>query len=147
MSITYRELATMLGTAFQDKELDVNELGEIIRSCVFEKNGYGCYSTFDTVEGFEDQDPSNIPLEIRTLLAGCFAMNTNEIKRMTWRRSEKLNLDVFWFWDGDGTLVFRLPPYGYIIYNNDCKKDYTWSDDIKWVQGVSPDDTYYRECE
>jgi hypothetical protein len=31
---------------------------------------------------------------------------------------------VYWFWDGDGTLLFKVEDI-YLV-NNDCKKDYVW---------------------
>jgi hypothetical protein len=120
---------------------DIDLLGELLRTCVFVES-FGCYSCFDVVEGFREQPSENIPLLIRTLMAGCEAKDIHNIKRMMWYRDEERALDVFWYWDGDGALVFRLPDEK-IIYNIDCKKS-DWQTDISWAEEVMKADSYYE---
>lgn len=124
-------------------EQDLDMFCELIRTCVFQEH-LGCYSCFDLVEGFEEQDPKKIPLLIRTLLAGSSAKNSNEISRMCWYKDSERQLDVYWYWDGDGTLVFQLPD-GTIVYNTDCKCSYDWSNDIRWAEECLTVEGYYYD--
>lgn len=102
-----------------------DSLGEILRSWAF-KESYGCYSCFDLIEGFERRpvttgiatwilghglDPNDSD-DLEVITRGFYAVHPNGI-------------EVAWHWDGDGTLVFRLPD-GTVVANDDCKKDYGW---------------------
>lgn len=40
-------------------------------------------------------------------------------------RSERVEIECRYYWDGDGTLVFILPEGQYLV-NSDCKKDHGW---------------------
>ena len=109
---------------------DPNVLGEHLREETFVGEGYGCYSTFDVrpdaedlgheaAMKFFDVDPSaDWPLDVQF-----------EGRRF---RYQGLIIDCFWYWDGDGTLAFRIthPLLGLlrVIENNDCKKAYYWDD-------------------
>jgi hypothetical protein len=123
------------------RKKDFNLFCELYRTLTF-KYETGCYSCFDVEDGFEEQDSKNIPLLIRTLLAGSYAKDPVEISRMYWFRNHEKDLDVFWLWDGDGILVFRLSD-GTIVCNDDCKKSYGWSDDITWAEQVLTDNKYF----
>lgn len=122
-------------------ETNLDMFCELIRASVFIKP-FGCYSCFDLVEGFKEQDSRRIPLLIRTILAGSYANIPEEIISMRWYKDVDRQLDVYWRWDGDGTLVFQLPD-GTIVYNTDCKKDYDWSKDIQWVIDSMASKEYY----
>lgn len=111
-------------------KLSLQTLGEALRDTVFTEHT-GCYSCFDVTDDFIKQSSKDIPLLVAVLLAGCFAKD--ELERMTYYYSPAKDLHVYWYWDGDGTLVFKLPD-DRIIYNSDCKHDDEWSDDTKWAK-------------
>ena len=94
--------------------------GECLRHLFFEQDeGYGCYSTFDVRDGvkslpdepvyFEDEDDEPI------YIYKCFEAEVEGLGVVK----------MAYYWDGDGTLEFRLPD-GKELINSDCKKDYTW---------------------
>lgn len=103
--------------------VDANTAGELLRELCF-VGGYGCYSTFDLVDGFEKVAPETLSLPVRTALAGCWAKDAQTIERMDSYVHRETGLGVAWYWDGDGTLVFKRGEL--FLYNSDCKKDHGW---------------------
>ena len=86
--------------------LDANTAGELLRELCF-VGGYGCYSTFDLVGGFEEVAPETLSLPVRTALAGCWAKDPATVRQMRGYVHRETGLGVAWYWDGDGTLVFK----------------------------------------
>lgn len=139
---------------------EANYLGEAIRSHVFPGEGYGCYENFEVADWLHSTKERKIPLDIATLLLGSFAKDEDELAsvcsyRGVWYYRGKLNkpliLDVYYYWDGDGVLLFKIthPPgvnkeEPIILYNSDCKKDYEWQLNPTWHLDVLDDDSYYE---
>lgn len=102
----------------------------------------GCYSSFDHIEATPLPDPDARAMWSaywRPHLAD-YQWESDEIRE---RVDESLGdgqawvtycngvrVEVGWWWDGDGTLIFRFPN-GVILANSDCKKDYEW----EWING------------
>lgn len=118
---------------------DINTVGEALRGACFDGEGLGCYSNFDLVDGFDPIECDD--LLIKTLCCGCFA-KTKDAKRIRAFHHDEIGVSVFWYWDGDGTLIFKIGDR--LIYNSDCKKDYNWSDDIGWAEECLLDESYYE---
>lgn len=110
--------------------------GETLREAVFvkkHKNDYGCYSTFElNKDFFQVANGSPVGQEILKMLEwGDDDFNAEEInkeiedKAMIYTNNKII---VAWYWDGDGTLLFKEGER--IAINTDCKKDYTWN----WIK-------------
>lgn len=96
---------------------DPNIIGEILRDKFFKQNRqkgcFGCYSTFELRENViklpdfveVDKDFSDITT--------------------TWTRAKLDDVEMRYYWDGDGVLEFHLSDGG-LVFNDDCKKDYRW---------------------
>lgn len=122
-----------------------DSVGELLRGLTFVGGGYGCYENFDVrpdaVEwdsakrrrfwlnlGYSEADHSY------DQAAECADMGSG----YTWRLGN-IQVDVCWYWDGDGTLAFILsdgPQPFRILVNNDCKKDYRWEDDPASIEAA-----------
>lgn len=111
-----------------------NLIGEALRAWAF-KEGYGCYSCFDLIDEFKKSDFNE--REFQFLMGRSSTTEGPDIywgwddadvfKRAVWFIHPN-GIEVGWFWDGDGTLVFNIPGLG-TLNNNDCKKDYEW----EWI--------------
>lgn len=106
-------------------------LGEALRSFVFPGPGLGCYSAFETREGFVEVDRPEQHLLFgaihehgtRHALHSPHAVQGTTVKSNGW-------LDVAWYWDGDGVLAFWHRATGVVVRNEDCKKSrWTWNVD------------------
>lgn len=104
-------------TQVLDPKRSPDAVGEYLRSEIFdEKNGQerGCYSTFDVNPRVFYLD--DIPRDA-------------EYAEGPWKHvalhQQTGMINAYWYWDGDGTLVFRLPDGSYLS-NTDCKKSYGW---------------------
>lgn len=53
-------------------------------------------------------------------------------------------LEIYLYWDGDGTIVFRHKAEDWVLYNTDMKKDYEWEwvDEHSWVNKLP--ENYYE---
>ena len=119
------ELATIL------RRLGTNGLGEVLRAITFVGDGYGCYENFDV-----RPDAILWPAEqIRAFVGKIFPNHADGIDFVASRahgytfQEESVTVDVFWYWDGDGTLYFRARQEDDVvgeIINSDCKCDYDW---------------------
>jgi hypothetical protein len=95
-------------------------LGEVLRDISFKKY-LGCYSCFELEKGFKE-----IPESSNDVLIAKEVMNyTGKVQFHAYKNS-KLNLKIFWFWDGDGILLFELD--GKMLINSDCKSIYDWEE-------------------
>jgi hypothetical protein len=116
-------------------DLCVDEKGETLRSLVFDekliknKNGdyreTGCYSTFDTRDGFVEIDPQkypNIYEKIKPYEDSWFE-SSNPIKVTAF---ESEDIVAMWWWDGDGDLALWIKGEPYFYQNTDCKCSYDW---------------------
>lgn len=95
---------------------DPNTLGELLRKYCFVGDGHGCYDSFELRPEFEKCEPDQTIVE---LCCGEY----EEKENISGYRAG--SLEVYWFWDGDGTLVFRTPDF--LVVNYDCKKDWGWT--------------------
>ena len=99
-----------------DSERNPNAVGEYLRSDFFRQDGageFGCYTTFEWREDVDVIPPLDFPCE-----EDC-------CPEETWTRGQKNGIECRWYWDGDGTLAFRLPDGTWLV-NRDCKKDHRW---------------------
>lgn len=114
-------------------------LGELLRDVIFTGEGYGCYSTFDVRDDAREwseaerrefwaaiynRDIAYEADELPQLIEEATAMG----KGYTWPLGD-LAVECCWYWDGDGTLCFRVLDGEDVlrfISNDDCKKDYGW---------------------
>lgn len=111
---------------------DPNSLGELLRNWAF-KEEYGCYSCFDLIDGFSGVEVT--PREFKMMWHRDYnPESTGEywgdpdswyIKRISWHK-HWCGIEVGWFWDGDGTLLFYVPEINAVVMNTDCKKSYGW---------------------
>lgn len=134
MKILNRNMVTIL------KKVHTDGLGEALRTFTFVGDGYGCYENFDV-------RPDATPLseeQLKTLLAATTPRSRGWseeewiAEKQTYSRCEgysfkegNLTIEAFWFWDGDGTLYFRVKEGDTIIreiVNRDCKNDHEWVD-------------------
>jgi hypothetical protein len=127
---------------------DTNAQGEMLRGIVFDQSqgDYGCYTTFDTNNGFAygDEDYRRafwaefaFPVDLRWQNDPWNdGLDEDEIDEMA--RDGDGGQIIFadcvvhtcWHWEGDGTLAFMITDHdGNILCeytNTDCKKSYTW---------------------
>jgi hypothetical protein len=123
-----------------DPEEQPDAVGEHLRREFFQHDApgtVGCCDTFDWKHGVKELPDEQIAAhnhapeeETDALCDGCL------YKGLQWKRGEKaILLDTGWnaaiiecryWWDGDGTLAFRLPN-GMWLINEDCKKRSGWS--------------------
>lgn len=77
----------------------------------------GCNDTFDWQK------------DVKELPALPVLMDEDEeceaFPELNWTRGEKNGIECRYFWDGDGTLAFKLPD-GCWLVNYDCKKNHGW---------------------
>lgn len=99
-----------------------DQFGELLRDYCFVSDQYGgmtgCYSTFSLRPEFKEVPATSIDYKymarlIQNEAIACFSNGT---------------ILIAWYWDGDGTLVFKEGKR--VAINTDCKKDYTW----EWVE-------------
>jgi len=116
---------------------DPNKYGEFLRATSF-KEHCGCYSCFEVTDDFVETKCTD--LLIATLCCGIYAKE--EMNSISSFYSEQRGLELYWFWDGDGSLVFRDKEKN-IAYTTDCKKDYEW----KFQSSGDWADTYWEASE
>lgn len=125
-------------------EAGADTVGEFLREVTFPGEGIGCYGNFDVgpddaVEWSDlrrrkfwcDGYPAPLHREDEEMCEDWAEMG----KGYTFSFDGTLRVDVCWFWDGDGTLSFRVfdrhktadGPIRW-IENTDCKKDYGWGE-------------------
>lgn len=105
---------------------DPNVLGEILRCWAFPGEGYGCYSTFDVRAEFVKRPISNREF---FLIMGQppdeWWDDGDVFERASWFAHPN-GIEVGWFWDGDGTLVFLVPEIDGVLSTTDCKHNNEW---------------------
>ena len=116
--------------------------GELLREYCFVEP-YGCYSCFDLIEEFEEVSFGE--REFTLLLGRLPTYESHEkedskfwgwdvredeyiISKAQWYYSSKNDIEIGWYWDGDGTLFIRCGNKA--VENGDCKKDHYW----EWVE-------------
>lgn len=95
-----------------DIELDEDTAGELLRSLFFAGDG-GCYWSFDVRPGVESLPDEPLPQDERSMPDD------------HWTVYRYNGVKMRYFWDGDGTLEFKLSD-GTVLHNGDCKKSYGW---------------------
>jgi len=109
-----------------------NFIGEWLRQITFVGEGYGCYDNFEPRKDATDWNADKRRSFITDLDLVC-----NELVEEAVRESHgytyqlgSVQVEVFWWWDGDGDLVFRITgdekQGSFAIRNTDCKKAYDW---------------------
>lgn len=112
------------------RDLDPNELGELMRNALFERSlGLGCYKHFDVREGWMqrlfDEFAFGMVAERNSGIDGADREDDAHIFQngMHFTHIDK-PIDAAWYWDGDGTLTFLVDRRA--IINTDCKKTNNW---------------------
>lgn len=124
---------------FNRSKKDPNILGELLRGECFVPdqygNDYGCYSTFDLTEDFKpvlpDTDKGRAILDVLIKAdsylyyeKGDYSTYLQDVPGITFFSNGAI--DIAWYWDGDGTLLFISHELQKAVVNSDCKKDYCW---------------------
>lgn len=116
-------------------EEDPNLLGEALRLWSFKgSNGErGCYETFEVNDCLIELKEGKYYNRAKEILCPEFdsmkvySFEHPEIKD-NYFHIKPYTIIVGWYWDGDGTLYFRIinEEKDVEILNSDCKKDYYW---------------------
>src|SRR3989338_753088 len=112
------------------KKLGPNGLGEALRDITFVGEGFGCYENFtvrkDAREWTRKEVASLAKERLERIDDDDFIARAG--KGYTFQEGTA-TVDVFWYWDGDGTLYFRVrdgnETIGEVV-NDDCKKGHGW---------------------
>lgn len=115
-AVVVQEHGRLAVTLVVDPEENPDAVGECLRSIFFneEKGKHkGCYSVFDWAPGVEPLP--DIPIENDPYFP----------EDSKWTCGKKGGFECRWYWEGDGTLAFRLPT-GQWLVNYDCKHSYDW---------------------
>lgn len=138
----WRQFARMLKNRYAPENIildyliatdDPNQLGEYFRNHVaFTNEGFGCYSNFNLTPGFTEitkSNDTNLHTELSVLLTCKSWRGEFQDKIATYSNG---SVDVAWYWDGDGVLLFRVRDRQrhngkpLILIHPDCKNDYEW---------------------
>jgi hypothetical protein len=105
----------------------INEVGEILRSWVFRGEGLGCYQNFDVNSSLKRFLPQS--RELALFFPEHLLLKEDEkkeyIKKLVWYKDSETEIEVSWFWDGDGSIMIHVPSIGFFV-NDDCKKTHCW---------------------
>jgi hypothetical protein len=123
------------------EEKDPNKIGEALLHWAFVgRNGErGCYETFKLPDFFKRIGVSSNEYEKyfaranafcypdEGTILNCFIFDQPEIED-EYFHVKPLKLIIAWYWEGDGTLYFRLigGEKDIEVINTDCKKSYRW---------------------
>ena len=137
-------MKSMKEIIFNRSKKDPNILGETLREACFVPDKYGndCggYSTFDLTPDFLRVEPMSdrgraildVMMAADLFLEMDGSLSPKEQYEEYLQDSPGLqifsngDIDVAWYWDGDGTLLFISHELGMAVISNDCKKDYVW---------------------
>jgi len=103
-----------------------NDIGEYLREKSF-KEERGCYSCFDVEETFTKIEEESAVMRLVYLiydLSPYEIIEQEDIDRCHFYTDGKVNMG--WYWEGDGVLMFEEIETGKIVVNYDCKKEYRW---------------------
>jgi len=107
-----------------NKNTDPTVAGEMLMSVLNHKERWG-YMTHDFdcdyVECTVSLETDRIPIVLC-----CGEMLDDEYKRVGKYHLPYYNLDVYLYWDGDGTIVFHSLKEDWVFYNTDMKNSYNW---------------------
>jgi hypothetical protein len=114
------------------RKLSPNSLGEALREITFVGEGKGCYENFDmrpdVISWRREQTKDFYEEYFDSADDKDMAYIVNKAHGYTFVEGG-VTVDVFWYWNGDGTLCFRTKEREEIIaviVNTDCKKSYQW---------------------
>ena len=115
------------------KKICPNTLGEALREITFIGKGYGCYESFevrtDAVGWTKDQLEAFVNDRFDHLDGNDYVVEKSY--GYTFQEGS-LTIEVFWFWDGDGYLHFRVKEGKEVIgeiFNSDCKCGHEWKEE------------------
>jgi hypothetical protein len=110
------------------KKLPPCGLGEALRAITFVGDGFGCYSDFNVRTDATPWSREQIKSFVGDNDDSDFIVKAAE--GYTFQEGG-VTIDAFWYWDGDGTLQFRVKEGGKVIRevtNTDCKQDCGWEE-------------------
>lgn len=119
-----------------DKNSDADFAGELLLNLINPKERWGYWTDEAHPDWIEcDEDDMDFSLEVRTICKGMYAKEKSEYGRIRKLTNRKLNLNVYLYWDGDGTMVFENTDENWLLYNGDCKKanEWEWVNEDSWV--------------
>lgn len=115
-------------------ELDINLVGEILRSISFEqkydKEGSlltSCYEHFDVQHTWKLMDLKQLTSVEKNIVCHILGLEEKELEKVFVYKHEHENILMSYNYESDGTLFYRLPDKK-IIVNYDCKKNHTWEE-------------------
>jgi hypothetical protein len=120
---------------------DPDECGELLLLSMNRTHRWG-YSTHETDSPHWVKVDSPISLPVLTLLKGWFAKLEGGSGVLHLHNNIN-QLQVYLFWDGDGTIVFDVG--GNYLVNNDMKKSYGWEWNPSWINELP--ENYYEDEE
>lgn len=118
---------------------DANAVAELLREQLFIGDGLGCYYNFDVLTDareWSEEERKQFFCEIG-YIDPADRDEWNDWQEVAARsHGYSFNLDPYqieaaWYWDGDGTLCFRVWHNGELLrslINYDCKKPYRWEE-------------------
>lgn len=104
-----------------------DQMGETLRAFTFVGGTFGCYSNFDVRKDAAPIDKAKQTAFWR-LMDYEDPGECAEMGDAYSFRALGLEIEAYWFWDGDGTLAYLIgdsEPLRCVV-NTDCKKDYGW---------------------
>ena len=121
-------------------DYDADNCGELLLLSMNRGHRWG-YSTVevDSAHWVEVKQPISLP--VLTLLKGDCA-KLEGADGVLHLHNNINQLQVYLFWDGDGTIVFDVG--GNFLVNDDMKKSYGWEWNPDWIND-SPKDYYLEE--
>lgn len=110
--------------------MPVDTCGEVLRAFTFVGEGFGCYRNFDVRPDAAHIDEDKQAAFWR-LLGYEDPDECADMGDAYSFRALGLEIEVYWYWDGDGTLAYLIgdsQPLRCVV-NTDCKKDYGWREE------------------
>lgn len=128
-------------------DLEADTAGELFLSFLNPTARWG-YSTHEILNNLytEEQCTFEDDKVASTLCCGVWAkQEAGNIRKV---HLPLMGLEVFLFWDGDGTIVFHHIEEDWYLYNDDCKKSYGWhwADENDWVWQAVSDEDYFEDA-
>lgn len=115
-------------------DLDVNLIGEILRSMSFEhkEDAEGnsltaCYEHFEVKHNWKLMELNELTSVEKNIVSHILGLELKDLGKIFVYKNEQENILMSYNYESDGTLFYSLPDKK-IIVNYDCKKNYTWQE-------------------